>query len=130
MVIRAMIICEYGFNNPDKEKPEYSFREVDFYGHIPYKYQIETKNHRLSLRKNLKTGEFELYRYYHHDRSEKVIYSGNLADALAWAFKEKRRFWGELGNIEPDVPCKHKPPVIDDWFCPYKNRGRDEKCRF
>jgi len=58
-----MIICEAEFETPDPKNPDFSMTEVDYYAWIPYDMATpETPNHRLSLRKNLKTGEYELYR--------------------------------------------------------------------
>lgn len=63
-----MIICEAEFNQPDPKTPKYSMTEVDFYSHIPPTAPLGTpfnmRNHRLSLRKNLETGQFEVYRCF------------------------------------------------------------------
>ena len=124
-----MIICEYSFNDPDAENPMYSFHEVDFYGHIPYPHAKHFPQHRLSLRKNLRTGNFEVYRYYHANDTTEVAFKGKLEEALKFAFKETRRFWGSLGRIEPDVVCQHKPPIIDSFWCPYARTEVQKRCR-
>jgi len=120
----GMIICPLGFDDPDPIKPEHSFREVDIYAWIPYHFTDEIPNHRLSLRKNLKTGLFELYRYYYHDETEEVIFKGEFEQALIKANDEWNRFHSCWSGIlrEPDEPCQHRYPKIDTWFCPYRNR--------
>lgn len=119
-----MIICEYGFEEPDSSRPMYSHHEVDFYGHIPYPKTNEIRQHRLSLRKNLMTGKFEVYRFYHHNCVEEVIFSGSLEEALKVAYLEVKKYWGSLGKIEPDLPCLHEYPQIDEHFCPYSHSNR------
>jgi hypothetical protein len=118
-----MIICELSFNKPNPDNPKYSLHEVDFYSHIPFtSYQammlFGVPNHRLSLRKNLETGEFEVYRYYHIDKREEVVFSGTFEYALEFANNQERKFWGHIYDKEPDIPCQHKPPNIDITFCP------------
>jgi hypothetical protein len=115
-----MIICELGFDIPDKN-PNYSLREVDFYAFVPYPIQKEKgiENHRLSLRKNLKTGKFEVYRYYHYEEKEEVVFSGNFKEALKIANREREKVWGNRLN---DIPCEHKEPNIDRVFCPKANK--------
>ena len=114
-----MIICELGFKEPDAKRPEYSIREVDYYGFVPFdsqrKFGIES--HRLSLRKNLKTGLFEVYRYYPRTRKEEVVFAGKFEDALKFADGQWNKYWGHLGKKEPDKPCTHRYPFIDI-FCP------------
>jgi hypothetical protein len=118
-----MIICELGFEDKDAKNPEYSMREVDFYSHIPYDFIMKGfKNHRLSLRKNLKLNKFEVYRFFHDSKKEEVAFSGSFEDALKFANNEWNKFWGFLGKKELDIACQHKPPFIDDWFCPFSKR--------
>jgi hypothetical protein len=118
-----MIICELGFEDKDAKNPEYSMREVDFYSHIPYDFIMKGfKNHRLSLRKNLKLNKFEVYRYFYENRKEEVAFSGDFKDALNFANNEWNKFWGFLGKREPDVPCQHEFPQIDTWWCPNAKR--------
>jgi len=116
-----MIICEFGFEDPDPNNKKYSMREVDYYGWVPYqarqKYGI--KNHRLSLRKNLETGKFEVYRYFYDEKREEVAFEGSFEEALEFANKERNKYWGVQ---EPDKPCRHKHPQLDWLFCP-KMRG-------
>jgi hypothetical protein len=115
-----MIICELGFNDPDPKKPKYSMREIDFYAFIPYDVQqkLHVKSHRLSLRRNLETGRFEVYRYYYIQENEEVAFSGSFEEALEFANREANKYWGHLGRRETDKPCKHKHPQIDLFFCP------------
>lgn len=117
----GLIICELGFEDEDKNKKGYSFHEIDYYAFIPYESKINfgIENHRLSLRKNLKTGKFEVYRFYHFSEEEEVVFSGSFKEALEFANKECNKFWGHLGKREPDKPCEHKYPNIDRFFCPY-----------
>jgi len=112
-----MIICEHSFNEPDNVKPMYSFREIDFYAYIPHIFIAEVPQHRLSLRKNLCTGKFEVYRFYHETLKEEVVFEGTLEKALEFGDNEVKRFWGSFGRREPDMVCQHKPPIIDR-FCP------------
>jgi len=118
-----MIICEYGFDTPDPDNPEFSLREVDFYAWIPRSFWDNVKNHRLNLRKNLKTGLFQVYRHYHSGGDE-VVFEGSFEEALRFANNEWNKFLaGWAGKLrEPDVPCKHKPPIIDRFFCPYAKK--------
>ena len=57
-----MKICEYEFEREDPNNKGYSLTEVDTYAWIPERMGIQS--HRLSLRKNLTTGRFEVYRHY------------------------------------------------------------------
>lgn len=119
-----MIICEYEFERPDSENPDYSMCEVDYYAWIPAGSGFP--NHRLSLRKNLKTGEYEVYRHYVQTHvtsrkeltviqekelgTEEVAFkSKDLAEAIKFADGEYKRFHGD--DEEPDQVCQHKYPV-------------------
>jgi hypothetical protein len=116
----GIIICEKGFDDPDNKNPDYSMREVDFYAFVPFVKQREygVKSHRLSLRKNLKTKKFEVYRFYSDTGEEEVVFSGDFNGALSFANKEREKYWGFIGKIEPDIACQHEYPIIDKWFCP------------
>jgi hypothetical protein len=121
-----VIVCETEFEKPDPQNPDYSLVEVDFYAWIPWeaqeKYGVE--NHRLSLRKNLKTGEYEVYRAYMERKliarrglvvitnepmeTEEVVFrSKSLKEALAFANAEVRKYHG---HDEKDEVCTHKWP--------------------
>jgi hypothetical protein len=119
-----MIICELGFNDKDAKNPKYSFREVDIYALVPYPMQRKygVRSHRLSLRKNLETNQFEIYRFYYETQTEEVIFSGSFKNALEFANRQWNKYWGHIGKREPDIPCQHKPPIIDTWFCPKAKR--------
>ena len=108
-----MIVCEYEFERPDPRNPSYSLVEVDIYGWIPREFWSEVRDHRLSLRKNLKAGKFELYRYYYTTGSEEVIFAGSLEECLRKAEEEWKRFhFGWAGVVPEFKPCKHRPPDI------------------
>jgi len=77
-----MIVCEYEFERPDPKNLQYSLVEVDIYGWILKEFWSEVRDHRLSLRKNLKTGKFELYRHYYADDYDEVIFTGSLEECL------------------------------------------------
>jgi len=116
----GIIICEKGFSDPDPKNPKYSMREVDFYAFVPFVKQREynVRSHRLSLRKNLETKKFEVYRFYPNSEEEEVVFSGDFKGALSFANNERKKYWGSIGKIEPDIPCQHEYPIIDKWFCP------------
>jgi len=115
-----MIVCEYEFERPDPRNPSYSLVEVDFYSWIPREYWSETRNHRLSLRKNLKTGRFELYRHYYVDGSEQVIFTGSLEECLKKAEEEWKQYHYGWAGVEPEFkPCRHRPPEISS-LCPMR----------
>ena len=119
-----MIICELAFSDPDPKNPKYSMREVDFYGYVPLDSQLKfsVESHRLSLRKNLETGKFEIYRFFHGREDEEVAFSGSFQEALDFAHTEWMKYWGFLGEREKDMACRHKEPVIDRMFCPYAGK--------
>ena len=119
-----MIICETQFNQPDRKNPNYSLDEIDYYAWIPPNPEVE--NHRLSLRKNLVTGEFEVYRKFQRRQifskkgltidtnvetgNEKIAFkSKSLAETIKFADSEWKRFHGK--GKEPDKVCEHKYPV-------------------
>lgn len=124
-----MYICELRFDSPDPEDPSISHLEVDYYAWIPPGGEVP--NHRLSLRKNLVTGEFEIYRAYTRaqmgvlrDRIlmltfkesgiEEVAYRGGFKEAIDFANKETSRYH-EISDR--DEPCRHEYPHVD-MFCP------------
>jgi len=126
-----MIICEYEFLTPDPKNPNYSLCEVDFYAWIPPDSGFP--NHRLSLRKNLKTGEYEVYRRYHQrvvamkrglfmethkdlGIEEVAFKSKSLEEAIIFANKEVRRFHKPSEGEWEDKVCQHKYPVKST-FC-------------
>jgi hypothetical protein len=118
----GVIICPLGFDDPDPKRPEYSFHEVDFYAYVPYvsRMRYGVKLHRLSLRKNLRTGLFEVYRYY-PEGHEEVVFQGSFKEALEFGNKEVEKYWGDFGRNEPYEECQHRYPKIDRIFCPYRD---------
>lgn len=108
-----MYVCEHEFREPDPREPQYSLVNIDFYAWIPPEAQRRVKNHLLSLRKNLSTGEYEVFRVY-SDRTVQVIHrSKTLGEILLKANEEWNKFhegWG--GHRDPDEVCEHKPPRI------------------
>jgi len=118
-----MIICETQFDHPDPDNPDYSLAEVDFYACVPFD---KFPQHRLSLRKNLKTGQYEVIRVYSERQVvakngilvdtgletgdvEVVFSSPRLSEALNAAKTEYKRFWDDDIN---DEVCRHKPPKV------------------
>ncbi len=96
-----MKICEFDFSRQDPKKPDYADFEIDFYAWIS---SGKGQNHRLSLRRNLKTDEYEVYRTYSFEESEQVIFRGTLEDAIHITNVEVGQF--HLGN-SPDELCDH-----------------------
>ena len=131
----TMNICEESFNRgEDEDNPGYSNHEVDYYAWIPRTKQVETgtPNHRLSLRKNWVTKEYEFYRKYHrntetteimlgserglmviHKESgiEEVVFkSKNFQEALDFGNEEWNKWFSKFDPDyvrEPDKPCTH-----------------------
>jgi len=108
-----MIICEHIFNRLDPKNPSYSHTEWDFYAWIPAKSDLP--DHRLTLRKNMKTGEYEVYRYFNDTKVVKVVLkTQSFEEAIRFADEQRRRFHG---HWEPSQVCQHKPPV-KAVYCP------------
>lgn len=121
-----MIICEYEFEREAPNRKGYSFVEVDVYTWIPEGMGVQS--HRLSLRKNLKTGMFEVYRHYNiitlltqsevmiqtlvDMNQEEIIYTGDLKGALEVTNKEDKKYWDAQGV---DMVCDHTT-----WLCARK----------
>jgi len=141
-----MIICETEFERSDPSNPDYSMTEIDFYSHIPYGSNFP--QHRLTLRKNLKTGFYEAIRVYQRrylisrkgltidtgretGQVEVAYRSESLKEILDWLNIEVQRFWGQVhSNRELDKPCEHKPPNLY-WRCPiWKKMPLHEKIKF
>jgi len=124
-----MIICEYLFDYPDRDNPKYSQHEVDYYAWI-VDPNGQMPSHRLSLRKNLENGNFEVYRRFnkrvvgripngifitHEDTGiDVVVFEGNFVDALTFADNEYERWHGKK---ERDKPCQHEYPHRS-FLCP------------
>jgi len=122
-----LIICPSEFETEDSEHKGYSMAEVDYYSWIPSPFQtVRIPNHRLSLRKNLVSGQYEVYRkYYETPQSlvvrgkdftmvttgkesldEEVVFKGSLEEAIRFADNEWHRYHGE--GKERDEVCQHK----------------------
>ena len=96
-----MIVCSHDFLEPCPKNPRYADNEIDFYAWIP---RGDAKDHRLSLRKNITTGKFEVYRCYSMSRPEEVIFEGGLQEALRYGDDETVRC---LGYDPGDQVCDH-----------------------
>ena len=124
-----MIVCGSEFVIEDPADPGYSLMEVDFYAWIPRKYSVVEPNHRLSLRKNLRTGEYELYKFYfeggllgrirvpldgrvrYKDNGVEVVVfsSKNLQEVLDKAYELRRLYHPDV-EWERDLECTHEYP--------------------
>jgi hypothetical protein len=102
------LICEYEFSTPDPRNPKISLVEIDQYGHVPLGSAIHpVEQHRLTLRKNLETGEYEAYRHYHQTKRDEVIFSSkDLGKIVSLIDREVRRVWGD-DFAKKDEVCRH-----------------------
>ena len=118
-----MIICEKRFEFEDPNNLGYSMLEVDFYASVPTARPSNkgVDSHRLSLRKNLMTGYFELYRHYadYLCRPDDVAAkSKSLEQILIAASQIWNLYWGTADHkTKPDTVCEHKYGK-EDWICP------------
>jgi len=111
-----MFICEYGFEFPDHEDPNYSLTEIDIYGWIPASFRRDEEDHSLSVRKNLNTKEFELYKSIHRTNEKQVLFSSlNLQETLIKANDQWNYYHSKWSKTirECDLVCEHKSPNID-----------------
>lgn len=115
---RTTYLCELRFDEPDDpQDPHFSFLEVDAYVRVPSP-NFEDQ-HRLTLRKNLGTGKFEVLKCYWGGRRE-VVFAGSFEDALCAINAECERWWGpDFGDLY--APCSHRDPERDG-YCPLKRR--------
>jgi hypothetical protein len=128
-------VCGLRFNERDPDDKIHSMAERNFYVWIPKlgSQKFRVSNHRLTLRKNLVTGKYEVYRAFKRpfhflskdsptkknlSGKEKVVYRGTLRSALRFGNNEHRRYHGRALR---DEPCKHKPPRLDP-HCPRRTR--------
>jgi hypothetical protein len=120
-----MIVCEKDFEQPDPKDAEHSLAEVDFYARIlPNPSDPDwPRDHSLSMRKDLVTGLFEVYRTYIeramtfknclvvdacNDSGEtEVVFSGDFCGALTFADSEHNKY---LDTVMKDEPCIHDRP--------------------
>jgi len=107
-----MIICESEFERLNPKNPDFAAHEVDIYMHIPYPSSL-TQQHRLSIRKNLKTGMFEAYRHYTPQTLQKpdeiMVQNKDLATVIDFTNAQARKYWGHDSNN--DQVCDHQKTV-------------------
>ena len=138
------VVCELGWEDADPRNSNYSMREIDVYAWIPYHFK--ERNHRLSLRKNLKDEVFEAIEVYHGivmgdpRPSSKVVKSSSELETVLefideqWIkFHNKGKVRRELdGTIKTEarnhVCCNHGEDEfdrrVDEWDCPsIKKKG-------
>ena len=134
-----MYVCALRFEEPDPDDPGYSLLEVQFYAWTARRSQrVEgIPEHGLYLRKNLKTGKFELVREYdgpvrfrydyqprmlmqvEHGMVNEVIFTGGLHEGLQAGDYEYTRFFGRRDLV--DGMCMHLRPYRDD-LCPVSSK--------
>jgi hypothetical protein len=106
-----LIICEWAFEQEDPNHRGYSLAEVDFYTYASGDRLGVEKQHRLTMRKNLQTNEFEVLRHYGVGRrkgTDEVIFSSkNFREALQRANQEGRKY--VKYGWQDDVACEHQP---------------------
>jgi hypothetical protein len=102
-----MIIRTEEFNLEDPRHKGYSMDEVDYYAWIPQSFiELGIRNHRLTLRKNLTDGVFEIVRHYYaglsgsDEKDDVIFHSGFLPKAGRFAEVERTRFHR---SHEPDT---------------------------
>jgi hypothetical protein len=123
-----MIVCETYFEDPDPKRPSYSAAELDFYSHTPFDTREKVPNHRLSLRKNLRTGQYEAFRVYLNpttllslkgltviaEEEGKIVQilhcTFSLQAALDFCNAQSTEFWHDMGD--KDELCQHRPPKV------------------
>src|SRR5271157_4943396 len=109
-----MIACESEFETEDGNHPGYSLCEYDIYGWIPFRKAAERgiTNHRLSVWKNLSTGEYEMYRNYNGVPSpydaDIIFKDASLMAVLDRAVDEWNYWHGTTGHQRDlFVHCDH-----------------------
>jgi hypothetical protein len=106
----TLIACETEFNKEDPHNPLYSMTELDIYGGIPFKKQqdLGIDNHRLSIRKNMKTNKYEIYRHYYtfdNKTKDEVIFSSeSLQETLQRVCSE----YNNLISVDPNNLLQYK----------------------
>lgn len=121
--------------------PGYSLSEVDYYAWIPASKRHDIPNHRLSLRKNLVTEDFEVYRAYTSQANAQILQNRKVVGHMVTfkesgveevAFKDKElqkaldfgnQEWDRMHgtddyNREPDRLCTHGDSGTTATFCP------------
>jgi hypothetical protein len=106
-------VCEYSFNPNvrDKDDPDVCLHELDFYS---WNGDRTIAGHRLSLRKRISTGEYELYRRFfrpleHNGKTETIICkSADLQTVLDAGVEEWRNIY--QSECSPHRVCRHEYP--------------------
>ena len=107
-----MIVCEYTFTREDPHDSNYSMREVDWYAYVPIKTRNGVDNHRLTLRKNLVTEEYELCRASYHLGTglrtgfDVIFKDRDLAKVVEHGNAELGKFWPDTDG---STVCTHTP---------------------
>lgn len=90
-------VCETFFVGKDTDNPNYSSEEFDFY--VKIAKNPEMRNHRLTLYKNMKTGNFEVYRQFMQEHKTTVQIDGKIADITNQIDTELKET-AKIGNLE------------------------------
>ena len=118
-----MIICESEFVDPDPNDPDIAMTEVDIYAWIPRTPGMP--NHRLTIRKRLTTGNYEVYRKFvkrevqdfpdavmisHRETGTEVVAFADpsLEKAIEFANTEAIKYHGP--GMTEDKVCRHRLP--------------------
>jgi hypothetical protein len=108
VVMMVTEVCETEFDSPDKASPGYSACEFDVYGHVSGKWHGKVRRHRLTIRKNLAAGKFELiHHYYDVDTDEVIFASPSFKEAIEKANDEYETYWDNPDRLSI---CKHEEP--------------------
>ena len=108
-----MIICEHRFEEEDPRNLGFSMLEIDIYTSV--KRDAYVLPHRLSLRKNISRGEFELYRFYFYTGQTSVQFRDKDLQRVLDHANAEAYTWS--GIREPDKVCLHKGEQKDR-LCP------------
>lgn len=103
-----MLVCELDRNwnvrDVYHQKPDYSLLELDIFSHTRGK---ANPDFRLSVRKNIETGQFELYRDYHSSAEEEVVLKGSFKNVIDAANEQWSHWWNDDKPIVIDEACTH-----------------------
>lgn len=119
-------ICESEFDCPDPDDPSIYLTEIDIYAWISIvkQQQFKIESHRLSMRKRIATGEYEIYRQF-RDHQEVIFKSKDLKDTCDQINEQWELMHGREGyKRDPDVPCKHVPGEMS-FSCHVSKRARN-----
>ena len=130
-----MNVCPREFDLPDPADPSYSMSEIDFYASTSPRLHAHMPNHRLSLRRNLVTGRYEVYRQFVEAVEARGVLAGqsftlittrdgeleevalettDLGEALRFADEEALKLGG--GSWNDRVCDGHRLPAL--FTCP------------